>query len=411
MLRLRGFFIAVTLFVAAVGLAVSAHLDPGNIGVFYPPYRVEMSLNLFVALLVILFMVLYAVIRVANKTLQMPERVAEYRQRQRERRAYRALRGTVQSYLEGRYGHAEKQAQDAQELPEAGGLAALVAARAAHRMTEYARRDEWLRRAESVENLRAARLMTEAECLVDARDSARALSVVAQLHAAGARHIQSLRVALKANQYAEQWEEVLRLLRMLSKRDAIHPAAARQIKVLAYRALLSGRTSDGYGLIAFWQDVPQSDRRLPEVAQAAARAFNAADLGYQARVVLETALAQDWNSTLIAEYGACAEENSTAQIDRAERWLVGHPDDPHLKYALGTLCSRQRLWGKAQAYLAAALKDAPDPALRGRIHLALATLLETINQPEGAAEHFRAAALSVEPSATSMERLATGFMV
>jgi HemY protein len=391
---MRAFFITIALFAAAVGLAVSAHLDPGNVGLFYPPYRVELSLNLFVALLALFFLVLYGIVRLANKTLEMPGRVAEYRLRQRERRAYRALRGTLQSYLEGRYGHAEKQASGAQELPEAGGLASLVAARAAHRMTEYTRRDEWLKRADGVDGLRAARLMTEAECLVDARESTRALAVVAQLHAAGARHIQSLRVALKANQYAGQWEEVLRLLRTLNKRDAIHPAAARQIKILAYRELLEARGSDGYGLIAFWQDVPQSDRRLPEIAQAAARAFNAAGLGYQARVVLETALGLEWNADLVAEYGTCAEENSTAQIDRAERWLVNHPNDAHLQFALGILCSRQHLWGKAQAYLTEALESSPDAALRGRIHLALAQLLEEIGQNTEAATHFRLAALA-----------------
>jgi HemY protein len=392
----RAFFIIIVLFAAAVGLAVSAHLDPGNVGVFYPPYRVELSLNLFVALLLVLFIMLYGVVRLANKTIEMPGRVAEYRSRQRERRAYRALRGTLQSYLEGRYGHAEKQAGEAQELPEAAGLACLVAARAAHRMTEYGRRDEWLRRADGIAGLRAARLMTEAECLVDARDSTRALSVVAQLHAAGARHIQSLRVALKANQYAGQWEEVLRLLRTLNKRDAIHPSAARQIKVLAYRSLLAARSSDGYGLIAFWQEVPQSDRRLPEVAGAAARAFNAAGLGYQARTVLESALASEWNSELVAQYGSCAEEDSTAQIDRAERWLSSHPEDAHLKYALGTLCSRQHLWGKAQAYLSQALAAAPDSRLRGRIHLAIAAVLEEIGQSSLAAEHFREAARAQE---------------
>jgi HemY protein len=261
-------------------------------------------------------------------------------------------------------------------------------------MTDYTRRDEWLKRADGVDGLRAARLMTEAECLVDARESTRALAVVAQLHAAGARHIQSLRVALKANQYAGQWEEVLRLLRTLNKRDAIHPAAARQIKILAYRELLEARGSDGYGLIAFWQDVPQSDRRLPEIAQAAARAFNAAGLGYQARVVLETALGLEWNADLVAEYGTCAEENSTAQIDRAERWLVNHPNDAHLQFALGILCSRQHLWGKAQAYLTEALESSPDAALRGRIHLALAQLLEEIGQNTEAATHFRLAALA-----------------
>lgn len=392
---MRVFILLILIFAAAVTLAVGAHLDPGNVVFFYPPYRIDLSLNLFVLLGLVGFFFLYGLMRLAARTYQMPERVSEYRRRQRERRSYRALRGALQSYLEGRFGHAEKEARAALEYDDTAGLAALIAARAAHRMTEYARRDEWLRLADQTPGLRAARLMTEAECLVDARDSARALEVVAQLHGAGARHIQSQRLALKASQYAGQWHEVLRLLRMLTKRGAIHPTAARQIKVMAYRALFEGLRADGYGLIAFWQDMPTADRSVPEVALAAARAFNAAHMGYQARLVIEQALAQDWNDALVAEYAACVENNSTLQIERAERWLLSHPNDVALQFALGTLCVRQRLWGKAQMYLNGALTNDSEGRYAARVHLAMARMFEELADPGHAAEHYRAAALAM----------------
>jgi HemY protein len=380
--------------VAAVAFALLVRFDTGNVVLFYPPYRVDLSLNLFALLAVASFIILYALIRLVRNTAEMPRRVAEYRQRQQEKRAYRALRQSLIAYFEGRFGQAEKQANEAQDVPEVAGLAALVGARAAHRMTEYARRDNWLKRADGSDGLRAARLMTEADCLVDARDSVRALQVVSQLHAAGARHIQSLRLALKANQYAEHWEEVLRLLRLLNKRDALHPAAAREIKVVAYRALLSARQGDGYALIAFWQGVASADRRVAEIALAAAQAFNHSGLGYQARSVLEAALATNWDVRLIDEFARCVEQSSTAQIERAERWLVSHARDTHLEYALGVLCARAGLWGKSQSYLEAALADDRDDELAPRIHLALAQLFEHLGQSDAAARHFRHAALA-----------------
>ena len=403
---MRVFFIIIVLFVAAVAMAVSARFDPGNVVFFYPPYRVDLSLNLFVGFAIVLFAVFYAVLRLMRNTVQLPQRVAQYRLRQREKRAYRALRSALQAYFEGRYGHAEKQAQESQELPEAAGLSYLVAARSAHRMSEFARRDEWLRRADAVGGLRTARLMTEAECLVDARDGTRALEVVAQLHAAGARHIQSLRLALKANQYAAQWDEVLRLLRVLNKRDAIHPAAARQIKIVAYRALLDARVSDGYSLIAFWQDVPQVDRRVPDIALAAAQCFNRAELGFQARMILESVLVQEWDPRLVAEFGRCIEQNSNSQIERAERWFASRPGDASLQYALGMLCVRAGLWGKAQIYLNGALSDDRDGSLAGCIHLQMARMFESIGDKEEAATHFREAALA--PDGLALPDTSTG---
>ena len=394
---MRYFFVGLMLFAAAVGLALTLSTDPGNVVVFYPPYRIDLSLNLFLLLEIVGFIVLYSVIRLVKKTVQMPERVTLYRQRQSEKRAGRALRGALQAHFEGRYGHAEREAEQAQELPETAGLAALIGARSAHRMREFGRRDVWLKRAEAEPALRAAKLMTEAECLVDARDGARAIVVVDQLHAAGARHIQSQRLALKAHQYAGDWDNVLKLLRTLNKRAALHPAAARQIKTLAYRALFEARRGDQQALIAFWQTVPSGDRRIADVALVAARAFNAAELGHQARLVVEHALVHEWDARLVEEYARCRddkEDDTPTQIERAESWQREHPHEPAAGYALGALCARAKLWGKAQSALRNALAASPDPRLTSAIHLELGRLFEAIGDLEKSREHFRAAALA-----------------
>ena len=409
---MRFFLIGVVVFAAAVGLALTLSADPGNVVLFYPPYRVDLSLNLFLLIEVLVFVVLYALIRIAKKTVQMPQRVALYRQRQSEKRASRAFRAALQAHFEGRYGHAEREAEEAQELPETAGLAALVAARSAHRMREYGRRDEWLRRAESDPGLRAAKLMTEAECLVDARDGARALAVVDQLHAAGARHIQSLRLGLKAHQYAGEWDEVLKLLRTLNKRDALHPAAARQIKTLAYRALFAARGDDSHALLALWQGVPNADKRIGDVALVAAQAFNAANLGYQARVVIENAIVSEWDPRLAEAYARSGDEavnallvppargrggppdDSRPQIERAERWTREHPGEPSAFYALGALCAREKLWGKAQTALRGALDLNPEPRLATAIHFELGRVLEEIGEVDRSRDHYRAAALA-----------------
>ncbi len=392
---MRIFFTALLVFAAAVGLALAARFNPGNVVIVFPPWRIDLSLNLFLLLAVLVFLFLYAVLRLTRKTVQLPQRVTEYRRRAREARANKALRAAIQAGLEGRFGHAEKQAQLAQELPETAGLAALIAARSTHRMSEFTRRDEWLQAADRFDNLKTAKLMTEAECLVDARDGHRALSVVDQLHRSGARHIQSLRLALKAHQYAGDWEQVLHLLRTLGKRDAVHPIAARQIKTQAYGALLAER-SDAQALRTFWQEVPVADRRVPEIALVGARAFNRAALGSQARIIVEGALQHHWDRRLLVEYARCVESPSVPQIEQAERWLREHPGDVGLCYALGVLCARERLWGKAQRYLNDALANdlaASEPELARACLRELGLVFESVEDSAQAAAQFRAAAL------------------
>jgi HemY protein len=47
---------------AAIGIAVTAR-NPGNVVLFYPPHRIDLSLNFFVVLEVALFAFLYVLIR------------------------------------------------------------------------------------------------------------------------------------------------------------------------------------------------------------------------------------------------------------------------------------------------------------------------------------------------------------
>jgi HemY protein len=218
------------------------------------------------------------------------------------------------------------------------------------------------------------------------------------LNASGTRHIHALRLALKANQHANNWPEVLRLVRLLDKRNAIHPALSGRLRELAYADLLSDRAHDGESLRRVWATVPAQDRVQPLVAVRAARAFNANGLHEEARSIVEKSLAQEWDERLVRTYGqSAAAEGSQAllaQIERCEEWRRTRPNDPELALTLGTLCLRQKLWGKAQRHLEQALSDATESETVRAAHLKLAQLHEALNQPDEAAAHYRQCALA-----------------
>ena len=100
----------VALMAAAIGIAVSAEYNPGNVVFFYPPYRIDLSLNLFLVLTVLLFALMYGMLRALRATVTMPAKVAAYRQRKRERDGNKGLRDALKALFEGRFGHAEKAA-------------------------------------------------------------------------------------------------------------------------------------------------------------------------------------------------------------------------------------------------------------------------------------------------------------
>ncbi|MFC4932174.1 heme biosynthesis protein HemY [Massilia sp. GCM10023247] len=388
----------VALMAAAIGIAVTARFNPGNVVLFYPPHRIDMSLNLFVVLLALLFLMLYGLARAIVSTLRMPDRVAAYRLRKREREGNKGLRDALKALLEGRFGHAEKAAMRAAELPENTGLAALIGARAAHRMREPARRDAWLAGIAHDNGLKTARLMTVIELLVDDHQPEAALEAVAELNASGQRHIHALQWSMKANQQARNWPEVLRLVRILDKRKALHPALSSRLRELAYEALLSEEGRDPEAIRRVWAGVPAADRTKPYIAARAAAAFNASGLQDEARVIAEEALRTGWDERVIRAYGDAAGPAGSptllAQIEHCETWLRDRPNDPGLAFTLGSLCLRQKLWGKAQRYLERALSDAVDSSMVRDVHLKLAQLHEALGQDEQAAGHYRQSALA-----------------
>ncbi|HEU4352770.1 MAG TPA: heme biosynthesis HemY N-terminal domain-containing protein [Burkholderiales bacterium] len=382
---------------AAVALAVLGRADSGYVLFFYPPWRVEMSMVFFAIAAVASFAALYLVFRLVGAALSLPAMVRAWRLRRRRERAHAALAAALQAYYEGRYARAEKEAAIAFEGGPNRGVAALLAARAAHQMRDFERRDRWLERADDLgEALQTARLVSRAELALEDRNFAAAREALRNLHGAGPKHVATTRMLLRAERGAGAWDEVLRLASQLSKRDAISPALAEEYKVQATVELLARSADDGGAFERRWRSVAAVDRVQPRIAAAGARHATALGMAAFAREILENALAAEWVPQLVSLYGELpegllAEEKAAearARIERAERWLLERNRDSQLLAALGRLCAHAELWGKARSFLEASLSFEESRAAR----VELARLAERLGQPDEAQRHFRKAA-------------------
>lgn len=383
------------LFAIAVALAIVGAHDAGQVLIIWAPYRIDVSLNLFITALVISFIVLYIVVRSIRAVMKMPGRVAAYRARVRVANAHQALREAIGNLYAGRFSRAEKAAREAGALDVNRAPASLIGATAAHRMREFARRDEWL--SQIVDNdWQDARLMTSAELRADARDADGALAALTEMRAQGGRRIHALQIALRAQQQLKNWAEVLKLVRILEKREAIHPAVSVRLKQLAAENLLRERRHNADALLQLWQSLSAAERQSPRIADLAAELSIALNRPADARRIVEDALAYHWDPGLLRRYPDCAGDDPLPLIQRAEAWQKERNEDPDLLFALGRLCLQQKLWGKAQAFLEQALRFAADNGpLKIRTHRALARLHEELGNAQQAASHYRASATAM----------------
>ena len=126
---MRIFLWILGLFATAVGLAVLVRFNAGNVVFFWPPYRVDISLNFFLLLLVLLIILLFLVFKAIHMALRLPSRISQIREQKKEQESNQALRQSLKALFEGRFVQAQKAAEKAWEWEKNRGYAALIGAR------------------------------------------------------------------------------------------------------------------------------------------------------------------------------------------------------------------------------------------------------------------------------------------
>ena len=331
------------LFAAAVALALFTGDNDGTVTIFWPPHRVDLSVNLVLLLLVGLFVLLHLALRALTAALELPRQARRWRAQQRERATHTALLDAMTQYAAGRFLRARKAAEGAlareQALVEAGDapphatalrtLAHVTAAESAHALQDHATRDTHLDQAlktaarpGTAAELREGVLLRAARWSLNDRDPAGALARLEELPT-GAQRL----LALGGDHaVARQW---------------LHPV---------------------------WDEM----LALPE-------SFSSAQRVRLARVLVAGMLAT----------GEASDQEWLARIESAAQ---ANPRDPTLQYLAGMACLHRGLWGRAQMLLAQAARSLQDDGLRRHAWRALAQLAEQRGDEPAAAQAWKRAA-------------------
>jgi HemY protein len=378
----------------AVLLALAGRYDPGYAILVFPPWRIELSFVTFIALLALFFTASHYLLRFIRHTMELPEKVAQQRQRRQQALAQNSFLAAVTALLEKRPQEAEKLAGALFTAPQIGNHARLIAAQAASAARAQPRLDEHLNTLKEGSLALAAWLM-EIELRTRESDFGGALHAIGEARKLAPAHTGLSQLELKVRQQTGQWDDVLRLVEGLVRAGALDDTAAGLLRSHAHAEKLLRLSSDDQALLTYWKNLPASERLKPRVAEAGARAFVARGGTQMALNILATALERDWAPALVRAYGQIAGTAPDKQIEHAENWLTQHPRDVDLLTCLGHICARAELWGKAQSYLEASVSLHPTT----EAYLALAELEDKLDRPHAACQRLRQAlALGHEPA-------------
>jgi HemY protein len=384
----RALLFFLLLAAAAIGVALFARGNTGYVMFVLPPWRVEISRNAFVVLALLAFAVLYLLLRLVLRITRLPREVREHRVAAQAARVRAKQDGAVVALLEGRYGRTRQRVEEALALPQASGLAALVGARAALETRDFDAAETFLARPDAqVASLAVPRMMLAAEVALERGLPGAALAQLAELKREAGAHTAALRLEMRALTAAQRYAEVPRVVGELVKRKVYDVPHAELIRAGAHAQALRQLAHDAAGLREYWQRLPEADRLSTRVAEAGARSFLTMGGDREAADVLARSLEARWDPALVLLYAECRTTDSTRLLETAERWLTRHSQDATLLYALGRLCERAQLWGKAQTYYEASL--ALDNGWRA--HVALGEMLAQLGRTDGANAHLAAA--------------------
>jgi HemY protein len=391
---MRGALWLTFLFAVAVIVALFASSNGGHITIYFPPYRLDTSLNLFIASILGIFIVSLLAWRTFAAVLDLPKQAAAYRRKQRETRSIGFLSEAIEDIFAGRFSKALKSAEAATVNSALAETAALLAARSAHRMNQFDVRDRWLLKIQSPEK-RQAKLVATADMQMDAHDAEGALATIEQLQKGGARQLLVQRIALKANQQLKNWSEVLKLTHSLSKREALHPLVAQKYIQEAIAKLVQEKSTDHEALLRIWKTLPKESRKASKIALVMARGLLSVSQYDIARGLVEESLDAQWDEALIDIYPKCVMPGTSnlSLAQKLESWMIKYPSEPALSLALARICLDQQLWGKAKSSLVGVIRDPKTkPPMKAAAHMAMAQLHESLSESAEAAGEYQLAA-------------------
>ena len=419
----------ISLFAVAVAGALLAGSNNGTVTVFWPPYRVDLSLNLVLLVLILVLVVTHYAQRALSAMLALPQQAQRWRLLQKERAAYGALLEASANFMAGRFLRARKAAESVIErekaLALAGGslvhapslkaLAHVMVAEAAHALQDKTTRQQHLELAlqeaqvgtPSVrQTLKEGSLLRAARWSLDDRDAQASLQWLDQLPQGVARRTVAMRLRLKASRLAERPAQALDTALLLAKHRAFSAEAADTV-VRGLVLDLLVRTYETGQLQRVWQSLGSAQRLMPELAVQAAQRWlilqgdasvarqwlvpiwdrflkSPASLSATQKMQLVRVLDQS-----LGQAEAPAEREWLARIEAAQ---LAQPQDAALLYLAGMACMKRQLWGKAQALLTQAVKHLDDTGLRRQAWSALAQLAEQREDASAAAAAWKRAA-------------------
>ena len=350
------------LVIVVLGAVLLVRDDPGFLLIRYGDWSLETSLAVGIIAVIVGSLLVMLGFRLLLWLWRLPRAMKRRRQQRRMEKARKLTGKGLLDLAEGRFEQSEQNLLKLIDAVENPLINYLAAARAAQQQGKYDQRDEYLKSAhETNPEAEIAIGVTQAELQLAAGQTERALATLTHLRNIAPKHDYVLKLLARVYFQIEEWSKLCELLPEVRKKQLFRSDKLEGIELKAYTGCLNEAARlGGDALDRAWSRIPKAIQSHPDLLL---RYIDLVEQYHQdsrqVEQIVVKAINQKWNPRLVDFYGRLESADGNAQLATAEKWLQEYGSSDVLLLALGRICKRLRLWGKAQSYLEASIGIKP----------------------------------------------------
>ncbi len=367
--------------VVAVAVTLMAQGNASKVLIFFGQYRIDMSLNFAVVSILLLFLVLYVMMRAWRASSQLPGKFKEYWMNRKQNALLQANTQGLIALITGDEQGAQKALNQASKTGIETDLSYLIRAMSAIQADRYDVAEEILNQEKAkVGEHSHALVVLRGKVALSKQDFSGALSMLEAMDPLAAKLPQVQRLRMLALMGLARWQDALVQYRACVAVSALTNGEKNEALMRIYAGLGESAGQDASKMKEVLSNAKPAELENVGVLRTLATGLQRTGLVTAARTLLEMALNKSYNRDLLPIYHQVAVLEPREALPNVERLLAHQPADLRLLELAADVCEREQLWGKAISRFEAVYAKQPSAHVAGKLE----RLYEAANQGERA---------------------------
>lgn len=382
------FVIFLAFLLASIWVGVLLMRHPGYLLIVFHPWLVQMPIWLAILAVLLTFLLFYILLDTFSQIHFYWFQLKNWLRFRRQQKSFSKTQQGLIALIEGRYKNAERLLLDGISETLEPLINYLGAAKAAHERFDYEKRDRYLQSAyQTTPQAEIAIGLTQARLEFSQGQFERALVTLNHLKQKSPYHPGVLMLLEKIYYQLSERSQMLELLPNLRKAKIITNDQANLLEKRIYAEILQTSNLKSIDEIkTIWRNVPRHISKDPQVVSAYIKQLSRfPETNKDIEDLVRKVMKHHFEPDLVHIYSELPHANLNKLLVVVGSWLQQYGQKPELLMALGKLCMKAKLWGKAKDYFEKCLAQGPNT----EASLAYGKLLEQLDELDAALIQYK----------------------